>query len=110
MGIGICRDPSTCASQTNWIHSAGLKGYFCYDEGNLHDMSTGGSAKDETKHGKWPNFGNGDVIKVVLNCNLWECEFHKNGKMGAKISIPSNVKYFPIVGSNNCGGFHVEIV
>ncbi len=67
----------------------------------------GGFAEGNDRHG-WPHYGNGDLVKIILNCNSWECEFHKNGEMGGKISIPSNVKHHPIIGCSY-GKVHLEI-
>ncbi len=108
LGMGICRDVSNCSIKTKWIgyNSASLEGYFCNSTGNIWRMSEKGKVESD---GKWVKFGDGDAIKVVLDCQNGKCEFWKNGEKHSTIGIEKNVKWFPVLGMEY-KDFHLEIL
>eukprot|EP01084_Bolivina_argentea_P308731 533937_1 len=56
-------------------------------------------------------WGNGDTIKMIVNCNHWTVQFFKNNeKVIDACPIKKNVKYYPVMATGDIKGVYQHVL
>ncbi len=84
------------AHQKTFCVRSTLLGFYAMSRGHICDMMANGRTRYE---GEWPTFGNGDIVKIVLDCEEWKMEAWLNGEKKAWKELKKNQKYHPIIGT-----------
>ncbi len=113
--LGLCTKINTLniEKSTEWIGCLAVEGFSTYtDLGILSASANSILPGNRILKGKWKGFKEGDVVKMIINCENWSTEYFVNDKFQVRVSmVVENVKYYPIMGFDSTGGlFHCEVV
>ncbi len=90
--------------------SANMQGFCTYPSGILDISQNYFDEKKLIKKGKWNGHKQGDVLKIVINCEKWFADLYKNGKFQVRVNIEKNKKHYLILGGNDKGVFHWKLL
>ena len=95
--IGICTELKEIENNSPWCCYI-TNGYMYYGYGALLSSANIKVPTTEGENGEW-KWKDDDEIKVVVNCDVWNVTFFKNGEqIGNALKISPNKKYHPFIG------------
>ncbi len=114
--LGLCTKIDTLNMEKSkaWIGCLNVEGFITYSYVShciLSTVTNSTLAGNRILNGKWKAFKEGDVVKMVVNCENSFTEFFVNNEFHVRVSLEKNLKYYPIMGFDSTGGlFHCEVV